>query len=433
MAQKIIMPKQGLQMTSGVITQWLVSEGDPIQEGQPLFEMETDKLTITIDSSATGTVLKILSEPGESVPITQTIAIVGEPGEDISALLPQSASEGSKPDEKAEDVSRQADDVPRMEKKESIFATPRARMRAQECMCDLNHIEGSGPEGLIIERDVLDRSIPKASPLARKEAEIRGVDLSSVEGSGVNGKIMAADVRAISATSKSQPSEATADTVLPIRGMRKIIAQRMHDSLTELAQANHRMEVDMSEAVRLRERFKAKGIKVSYNDIIIRCTAVALTEFPMLNASIVGENIHLKHDIHIGMAVATEEGLLVPVLRNANQMTLAEIANRTKDLAARTKENKLSPDEIRGGTFTVTNLGMYDVDCFTAIINAPEAGILAVGALKKRPVVLDDDHIVVRPMLWLSLTYDHRIIDGAPAAQFLRRIKALLEDPVLML
>ena len=215
--------------------------------------------------------------------------------------------------------------------------------------------------------------------------------------------------------------------------MRRIIAERMHLSLHDLAQANHRMEVDMSECVRMREQLKALGVKVGYNDMVIRCVAKALTEFPIMNSSMTDAAIIQKHYVNVGMAVATDTGLLVPVIRNADKLSLAQIGETARDLGKRTREGGLNPDELTGGTFTVTNLGMFGVDSFTAVINAPEAGILAVGQMKKRAVVLEDDSIAVRPMMWLSLTYDHRIVDGAPAAQFLKRVKTLLENLSLLL
>ncbi len=358
----IILPKQGLQMTEGVITQWLVHEGDTVEEGQPFFEMETDKLSIVIDSTASGTVLKLLYEEGDMVPVTEAPAPAGD--------------------------SR-------------IFASPRARMVAEERNVDLASVSGTGPDGLIIERDVLAAQPAPAAVPAAKPAE--------------------------------PTVESELETVIPIKGMRKIIAERMHQSLHDLAQANHRMEVDMSECVHMREQLKALGVKVSYNDMVIRCAAKALTEFPMMNSSMTDAAIIQKHYVNIGMAVATDTGLLVPVIRNADKLSLTQIGETARDLGKRTKEGGLNPDELTGGTFTVTNLGMFGVDSFTAVINAPEAGILAVGQMKKRAVVLEDDSIAVRPMMWLSLTYDHRIVDGAPAAQFLKRIKTLLENPSLLL
>ena len=389
MAQKIIMPKQGLQMTEGVITQWLAREGDTVQEGQPLFEMETDKLSIVIDSTASGTVLKLLYEEGDMVPVTETIAYVGPAGTDIAAVLAGAAAPAS------------AGDPPAPAGDSRIFASPRARMVAEERNVDLASVSGTGPDGLIIERDVLAAQPAPAAVPAAKPAE--------------------------------PAVESELETVIPIKGMRKIIAERMHQSLHDLAQANHRMEVDMSECVHMREQLKALGVKVSYNDMVIRCAAKALTEFPMMNSSMTDAAIIQKHYVNIGMAVATDTGLLVPVIRNADKLSLTQIGETARDLGKRTKEGGLNPDELTGGTFTVTNLGMFGVDSFTAVINAPEAGILAVGQMKKRAVVLEDDSIAVRPMMWLSLTYDHRIVDGAPAAQFLKRIKTLLENPSLLL
>ena len=218
----------------------------------------------------------------------------------------------------------------------------------------------------------------------------------------------------------------------PLSGMRKIIAARMKQSLNDTAQLNHKMDVDMTEALRLREQFKSEGIKVSFNDIVIRAAAQALTEFPEINVSIDGSEIVVKEYVNIGVAVALENGLIVPVIRDADLMNLPQIASSARDLASRAKENRLAPDEYTGGTFTVTNLGMFDVDSFTAIINPPEAAILAVGRINKKPVVVGED-IVIRPIMNLCLTYDHMAVDGAPAARFLRRIKALLESPGLMI
>jgi len=391
-AQRIIMPKQGLQMTEGIITQWLVKEGDEIKEGQPLFEMETDKLSIVIDSTATGTVLKLLYEEGDMVPITETIAVVGEKGVDVDAFLNGEAAPAVEP---------AAEPAPAAGGR--VFASPRAKTVAEEKGVDISSVAGTGPDGLIIERDVLaTRPAEKAAP-----AEKTAVAAAAADGER--------------------------ETIIPLKGMRKIIAERMHQSLHDLAQANHRMEVDMSECVHMREQLKALGVKVSYNDMVIRCVAKALTEFPMMNSSMTDTAIIQKHYVNVGMAVATDTGLLVPVIRDADKLALTQISDASRDLGKRTKEGGLNPDELTGGTFTVTNLGMFGVDSFTAVINAPEAGILAVGQMKKRAVVLDDDSIVVRPMMWLSLTYDHRIVDGAPAAQFLKRIKTLLENPSLLL
>lgn len=395
MGEIIIMPKQGLQMTEGMISTWLIEEGQPVKEGEPLFEMETDKLAITIDATVSGTLLKILAEEGEIIPVADPIAVIGDPGEDYEAILAGGGTQA--PPAEAPAPVPAAEDAPPAAPAPSaasaaappeaarVFASPRAKTRAAERGIDYRRVPGSGPLGMVVERDIL------------------------------NAKAGAAEEHQI-----------------PISGMRRIIAQRMLESLNTLAQANHRLTVDMTAAVALRKQLQAADIKVSYNDIVIRCTAKALTEFPMMNSTMDEQFITTKDYVNIGMAVATDNGLLVPVIRDADLMTLPEIASVSKDLASRTKENKLSPDELSGGTFTISNLGMFDIESFTAIINKPEAGILAVGKMEKKPVVQDDE-IVIRPLMQLSLTYDHRIVDGAPAALFLRRIKQLLEAPGLLI
>ena len=416
MGEIIIMPKQGLQMTEGMITSWLVSEGQEIKEGEPLFEMETDKLAITIDAPCSGTLLKILCQEDEIAEVASPIAVVGEPGENYEDILSgasgaaASSAENKAPADiedpagstagAADSASEPAAEVPAAKSspeasQERIFSSPRARTTAQEKGIDYRTLEGSGPDGLIIERDVL-KAAAQAAPA-------------------------------------KETKENTGDTrQIPISNMRRIIARRMLDSLGTLAQACHRLTVDMSEAVRLREQLKARDIKVSYNDIVIRCTAKALTEFPMMNSTMDDAFITVRDYVNIGVAVATEQGLLVPVIQNAHTLSLPEIAGRSQDLSSRAKENRLMPDELSGGTFTISNLGMYDIESFTAIINKPEAGILAVGKMEKKPAVRNDE-LVIRPLMQLSLTYDHRIVDGAPAALFLRRIKELLENPGLLL
>lgn len=435
-ANTVIMPKQGLQMTEGTILHWLVEEGGAVQKGQPLFEMETDKLTITIDSDFTGTLLKIVHGEGDTVPVAQPIAYIGAPGDAIPAAEAEAPAPAEQAAAPAAQAAAPAQSAPGGERR---FSTPRARWRAEEKGVKIDAVPGTGPEGLIIERDVLSfaAAAPRATPLAKKAAQSAGVDLAGITGSGPRGKITRSDVAAAAAPAAAEPAPAApaaarGETFIPLSGMRKVVAERMKASLLEMAQANHRMSVDMTEAVRVREQLKARGVKVSYNDIIMRCTARALTEFPMMNASMAEDGIVVKHYVNMGMAVAVEGGLVVPVIRDADRKSLTEIAREAADLAARTKENRLQPDEYTGGTFTVSNLGMFGVDSFTAVINPPEAGILAVGKMAKTPVV-EGDAIVIRPMLTLSLTYDHRVIDGAPAAQFLAKVKELLENPALLL
>lgn len=329
-----------------------------------------------------------------------------------------------------------------------VFSTPRARTCAKERDVNYKLISGSGSDGLILERDILHYDIPRSpnvSPLAKKLALLHHVQTEHITGTGFHGKIMAEDIQKTYRSDhipaeKKEPAPPLSkedkypecSEKIPLSGMRKFIADKMFDSLHTMAQANHRLTVDMSEAVHLREQLNECGIKISYNDIVIKCTAKALTEYPIMNATMTDTCILLKKDIHIGMAVAADGWLLVPVIKYTDKKTLSNIAAESKDLAARTKSGKLLPDEITQGTFTITNLGMYGIESFTAIINKPEAAILAVGKMDKKPVVYHDE-IVIRPLMQLSLTYDHRIVDGAPAALFLRRIQQLMENPALLI
>ncbi len=422
MAHQVIMPKQGLQMTEGYITAWKKKEGDHVSVGEPLFEMETDKLNIVIDAAVEGTLLKIVHPQGDTVPITEVIAYIGQAGEILGETPAPEGNEWGK----ATGVSGKR-----------VFSTPRARMRAAEKGVDLQELTGSGPEGLVTERDVLGyvpvRKSP-ASPLAERIAALEGVQTAEVSGTGDRGKVMAADVRAF-AKARGGPEEArdAGDSAVAMDGMRRGIASHMKASLDAQAQANHRMAVDMSACVRLRSRLKELGTAVSYTDIVVMAAARALREHPRVNVSREGDTIILKGRVSVGLAVATDKGLLVPVVAHADRRALSDIAQVTEDLAQRARSGQLRPDETAGGTFTVTNLGMYGIDSFTAICNAPESAILAVGAIKKQPVVTPEGTIEAREMMWLSLTYDHCVIDGAPAARFLKRIAQFLEDPALML
>ncbi len=449
MAEKVIMPKQGLQMTEGTILSWLVKEGETCEEGKPLFEMETDKLTITMDAPASGTLLKIVRGEGEVVPITELIGVIGTPGEDISALLAEAggsapaAATAAAPAESAAPAA-QAAPAAAQASGERKFSTPRARTTAGEKGFDIAAVPGSGPEGLVIERDVLNftpapaEPVVKATPLAKKVAEIEGVDIKDAKGTGSHGKVTKSDVMDLVAAIAARAEVVAAGGAVrgtrtePMSRMRKIIAERMVNNLVTQAQAQHLVTVDMTNAAALRAAFKKKDIKVSYNDIVMYAVSRALMEFPIMNASIDGDNIVYHDYVNLGMAVAVDAGLVVPNFKNADLMKLTEFGAMSRDLAGKARENKLGLDDMSGGTFTVSNLGMFGLDSFRAVINAPESGILAVGAIKKTPVVIGDE-IAIRPIMALQLSFDHRIVDGGPAAQFLVRIKEFIEEPTLML
>lgn len=434
MPKRIIMPKQGLQMTEGTIIQWLAGEGEVVTAGSPLFEMETDKLTITIDSPESGTLLKIVRQAGETVPITELIAIVGEPGEDCTALLagqPQpSTPEKDEIDSRAFENAAPAARATAPSGGGRVFASPRAKTKAAELNVDWTILAGTSPEGWVVERDVVAAAQrkPLTTPLARKVAEHAGIDLGQVVGSGPRGKIRRVDVEAYRADTVAGQER----RIVPLRGMRKVIAERMKQSLDVNAQTTHRISVRMAEATRMRDSLKDAGRKVSFNDLVALCVVRALTEHPKMNAELTPEGIWQKDFVNLGIAVAMDEGLLVPVVRDADLMNLYELSRAIKDLASGAREGRLGPDSYVGGSFTISNLGMYGLEEFTAIINPPESGILAVGAVEDVPVAVGNA-VEVQPVMKLTLSYDHRVIDGALAAAFLGTVKHYLENPCLLL
>lgn len=442
MAEKVIMPKQGLQMTEGTIMKWFISEGESIKEGEPLFEMETDKLTITIDSLYTGTLLKIIKDVGEVVPITETIAIIGEENEDISSLL---SDDNSQCDVFEEKTNIEKDLAKKKETKKTdivnicsdrIFITPRARKLAQESKLSIEEIKGTGPNGRIVEKDVKNflEKAPKVTPIAKKMLKEYNISANQVNGSGVNGKILKSDIeRSLSTSNENVKYNQRSERVIPLTGMRKTIADRMCQSLREMAQTNHKIKVDSTEIIRLRDTFKSKGIKLSYNDILTKLVSKALMEYPEMNSSLTDEGLVLKDYVNMGLAVAVDKGLIVPVIKDTDLLSLEDIGKASLELIEKTKTGQLTTEDYSGGTFTISSLGMFDLDEFTAIINPPEAGILAVGKIDYIPVVENRTDIVIKPMMVLTLSYDHRIVDGADAAKFLRRVKELVQNPYLAL
>ena len=449
MATIVIMPKQGLMMEEGTITSWLKKEGEAVTAGEPLFEMETDKLTITMDAEASGTLLKIIHPEGDVVPITQPIAVLGEPSEDISALLGSDAAPAAAPAETAPAApAAEVPAAPAVERApgERVFSSPRARLRAEENGLDIAAVPGSGPDGLVIERDVAAYAAnrPAVTPLAANIAKAQSVDLSGVTGTGPNGKITAADlpgtapVAAPAALEASAAVQQTRGThTEKMSGMRKAISRNMLASKETNAQTCHRIKVDMSAAIALRKQYKDLGIKVSYNDIIVRACAKALTDMPIVNASVEGNDI-LYHDyVNVGTAVSVPGGLIVPVIKDADIIGLTGIAAKSAELIEKAREGKLTDADYHGGTFTVSSLGMFDLDDFVAIINPPESAILAVGKIAKTPVVVTnaegEDEIAIKSICALCLSYDHRIIDGAEAAKFLQKVKNYLQNPVLLI
>ena len=439
MAKEIVMPKLGLTMTEGTVSKWLKKVGDEVKEGEPLFEVETDKLTNTIESSASGVLRHIFVEEGTTVPLFGKLAIVAAADEDISALLGGAAPAAAAAPEAA---AAPAPAAPARAAGERIIAAPAAKKLAKELGIDLALVTGTGPNGRITLDDVKNyKPAPaapvveeapktKASPLAAAVAKDLGIDLEKI---GAKDRILAEDIlHYLESTREKAAEEAPREEVVPMNGMRKAIARNMLNSHMTSPTVTANLSVDMSAMKGYREQLKAKEIKVSYTDLLVKFIAKALTEFPLLNCSVEDNKIIYKHYVNMGVAVALDNGLVVPNVTDADKKSLTEISKEIKELAKLAREGGLPMEKLQGGTFTITNLGMYGVESFTPIINQPEVAILGVTTMEDRAVVRNGE-IVIRPMMTLSLTFDHRVVDGSVAAEFLQRVKALLENPALML
>ncbi len=403
MPHTVIMPKTGMAMEEGTLVRWLKQVGDSISKGEAIAVIETDKVTMELESDFDGTLLAVVCHDGDVVKATRTIAWIGAPGEKIPTdIETATASPGKVP------------------------ATPAARAAAAATGIGLSSVAGSGPGGAVRLKD-LGRARPaRATPLARKVAEMNSVDLAGVEGSGAGGKIRKADVVARAERSSAAP---LSDRALPFTGMRRAIAEKMLRSHQQVPSVTLVTRVDLTDLVTLRARMnEGGGQKVSYTDFIIRAAAAALREHPLINSVIEGDRIVLRDEVDIGIAVALDAGLIVPVVRGADCLDVRQIAAAARNLAERARSGSLAPDECTGGTFTITNLGMFGITEFTPLINVPESAILGVGSIEEAFRTGPSGGIEARKVMSLCLTHDHRHIDGAPAAAFLARIRALLED-----
>jgi pyruvate dehydrogenase E2 component (dihydrolipoamide acetyltransferase) len=433
MAKKIVMPKLGLTMKEGKLAKWYKAEGDPIKSGDKLFSIETDKITNDAEATENGVLRKILVKEGQTVPIMEAVGIMGAADEDISALLADiPGDDGSKSEEKApveEKASEVEKKVPRTGK---VKISPVARKLAEEEGLDYEAIEGTGPGGRIVLEDVKNaienKGKIKVSPAAEKLAKEKGIDVSGISSEK---RIMKDDViragREAQYDSMAQPE----DRRVPLTTMRKIIGERMSESAQTAPTVNFTISVDMTNLKALREELKSER-SITYTDLIVKVTSLLLLEHPYLNSSLDGEEIIFRNYVNMGVAVALEDGLLVPVVKNAHMKKLGVISDEIKDLSYRAKTNQLLTDEIEGGTFTITNIGMFGIESFTPIINQPESAILGVNAIIDTPVVIGGC-VCTKPIMKLSLTADHRTVDGAVAAMFLARLKEMLEHPLKIL
>ena len=445
MATEILMPKLGLTMTEGTIDEWKKNVGDPVQKGEILFSVETDKLTNDVEAEADGVLLAIVVPAGETVECKTLIGWLGAAGEAVpaggaapaaTAAAPEAAAPAAAPAAAAAAPVRAAG--------EYVPATPYAKKLAKEKGIDLAAVVATGYKGVVVARDV-EGFVPaaaaaapaaaevKASPLAAKVAADLGIDLADVK--AAHGRVLAEDLlRYIAETREKADAGCTCEReeVKAMNGMRKAIAKNMQNSHMTSPTVTFNLGIDMTEMKRYREQLKAKEIKVSYTDLLVKFVAKALTEFPLLNCSIEDNKIIYKHYVNMGVAVALPDGLLVPNIPDADKKSLTEISAEVKEMAKQAREGKLPPDRLKGGTFTITNLGMYGIESFSPIINQPEVAILGVNTMEDK-VVVRNGEICIRPIMNLSLTADHRVVDGSVAAEFLQRVKSLMENPALIL
>jgi pyruvate dehydrogenase E2 component (dihydrolipoamide acetyltransferase) len=433
-ATKIIMPKLGMAMSEGIVAKWIRNDGDWVEKDEEIAVVMTKKITYKIKAPAAG-VLRIIVREKETRPINATLAFITEQDEPVPAVDDETPTAPVEP----ETASAAAPSVSAPAPSAFVPASPAARRLAKEHGIDLAQVKGTGSDGMVTEGDVssfIEKLALAAEALAtstaRKLAGQLGLKLSEIPGTGTGGRITEQDVRDFEARGRAPAEEApSAGRIIPFAGMRQAIADHMVESLHTMAQLTMMIEVDVTELVKFRAQVKA-DIDVTYTDLLVKAIARALKSHPMMNATLIGDEVHQLDTIHIGVAVALPDGLIVPVVRDADRMSLEEIAGEIRRLAEGARDGTLSVDEVTGGTFTITNLGNYGIDAFTPIINSPEAAILGVGRIAER-VVVHDDRIARRKMMVLSLTIDHRLIDGATGAEFMRSLKELLENPYRLL
>ena len=425
MAEIIRMPKMSDTMEEGVISSWLKKVGDEIKSGDILAEVETDKATMELESYDDGTLLHIGIKNGESVPVNGIIAIIGEKDEDISEILNEANKNPSNEEEKKELLAEEEKDIKEEEKNIKI------KEDVIDAVKKIENTENISSNGRI-----------KASPLAKKIALEKGIDLKNIQGTGEGGRITKKDLDSLSSEDANMPSEKINLPKIiaeesydesPVSQMRKTISKRLSESKFTAPHFYLTMEINMDNCVEGRKKInESSDVKISFNDIILKACASALRKHPMVNSSLIENKIRENHHIHIGVAVAVDEGLLVPVIRFADNKTLSHISLEVKELAGKAKEKKLQPSDWEGNTFTISNLGMFGIEEFTAIINPNDSCILAVGGIKNTPIVKNGE-IVPGNIMKVTMSCDHRLVDGATGAAFLKTLKELLEDPIKIL
>ncbi|HEY0978202.1 MAG TPA: dihydrolipoamide acetyltransferase family protein [Flavobacteriales bacterium] len=426
MAEIVHMPKLSDTMTEGVVASWNKKVGDTVKSGDILAEIETDKATMEFESYADGVLLHIGVPAGQAAPVDSLLAIIGKAGEDITGLLAEAGGSAKKEEApKAEAAPKKEEAAAEVPKEEAAPKAEAAAAKPAAAPAPAPKRTASAP--------AVQNGRLKASPLAKALAEERGIDIARVRGSGDEGRVVKRDIEEFNGMAAFVPQEERF-TEVPVSQMRKTIAKRLSESMFTAPHFYLTIEVDMGRAVQVREAINAQIApdKISFNDLVIKAVAVSLKKHPKVNSSWLGDRIRFNEHVHIGVAVAVEEGLLVPVVRFADNKPLRTIGAEVKDFAKRAKDKKLQPADWEGNTFTISNLGMFGIEEFTAIINPPDACILAVGAIAEKPVV-KNGAIVPGHILKLTLSCDHRVVDGATGSAFLQTLKANLEEPALLL
>lgn len=439
MATIVVMPQLGNSVESCIIVEWMIAEGDTVSVDQTLASIETDKSTMEVPSTAEGTVLKLLWEEGDEVPVKDPLIIVGEPGEDISGLVPGGDAAPAEADAPAEQAAAPEAAAPAFATERATGAvSPRARALAASNGVDASAIaEGSGPHGRVIERDVA--AAIAAGPVLTSAARAAGV--SAAEGTGIGGRVSVADAgrtaEAAPAAAVAAPAAAAdfpgASTSAPLKGVRKVVAKRMMESLTSTAQLTLNTTANAAGILAMRKKVKnadeSLGLnKITLNDLVCFAVSRTLLKYPVFNAHLEDGVLTEFEQVHLGFACDTPRGLLVPVIRSAQALGLKAFSDEAKRLAGGAIDGSLSPDFLSGGTFTVSNIGSFGIETFTPVINLPQTAILGVGAITRRPTVAADGSIGVEQRLNLSLTIDHQVIDGADGARFLRDLVAAIEN-----
>jgi pyruvate dehydrogenase E2 component (dihydrolipoamide acetyltransferase) len=436
MATEVLMPRQGQSVESCIIIEWKVSEGDVVTEGQALCEVETDKATFEVEATASGTVLGIFYPAESDVEVLKVIAAIGEAGEDISAMRPVDETPAAAAPAPAVEAKAEAAPAPVAApavpaSSATGLASPRAKNLAAKKGVDISTLAGTGPNGRVIERDVA--AAQAVTPAAAAKAAAEGLTIPA-EGTGMGGRVTAADLMSVAPEAVGEAVASMdfpgAVKEIPVKGVRKVVAGRMLNSLQTTAQLTLNTSADARSVLGYRTKCKAApeeaGVGgISINDVVLFATVKTLCEFPELNAHMLGNKIVEFGNVHLGFAVDTPRGLMVPVIRYANLMTLKQLSAETKRLAKAAIDGTIDPDALKGGTFTVTNLGAMGIESFTPVLNAPEVGILGVCAVQPKPVMKGADVEFV-PHMGLSLTFDHAAVDGAPAARFLASLRLKL-------